>query len=159
MNIRNFAAALAVAAAFAVPALAHEYQAGDLHIGHPWARATAEGMPTGAAFLTIRNDGETADRLLGASTDRAETVEMHRGVMEDGIARMRPVEAVDLPAGEEIAFAPGGYHFMLIGLDGALVEGTRFPLTLEFEKAGEVVVEIAVDAPGAGATAEEQHVH
>lgn len=159
MNIRSIAAALAVAAAFALPALAHEYEAGDLHIGHPWARATAEGMPTGAAFLSIRNDGDTADRLLGASTDRAETVEIHRGVMEDGIARMRPVEAVELPAGEEVILAPGGYHLMLMGLDGALVEGTRFPLTLEFERAGEVVVEIAVEAPGAGAMGGEQHVH
>lgn len=159
MNIRSIAAALAVAAAFALPALAHEYEAGDLHIGHPWARATAEGMPTGAAFLSIRNDGDTADRLLGASTDRAETVEIHRGVMEDGIARMRPVEAVELPAGEEVILAPGGYHLMLMGLDGALVEGTRFPLTLEFERAGEVVVEIAVEAPGAGAAGGEQHVH
>jgi copper(I)-binding protein len=70
--------------------------------------------------------------------------------------RMREVDSVDLPAGKKIVFEPGGYHIMLLGLKKKLVEGERFPLTLEFEKAGKITVDIAVDKPGAGAV---EHKH
>lgn len=154
MFTRRFLLGAAVATAFASTAFAHSYTIAQLKIGHPWARATVG--PAGGAFLSVENTGTTADRLLRASTDVATTVQLHTHIKDGDIMRMREVEAVDLPAGKKVTFEPGGFHIMLLGLKKKLVEGERFPLTLEFEKAGKIVVEIAVDKPGAGA-AEHKH--
>jgi copper(I)-binding protein len=146
-NRRTLLAGLA-ALSFATPVLAHGYKAGEIEIGHPWSRAAPAGV-TGAGFLTLTNKGGTADRLLGARAEIARSVEIHNHVMDGDVMRMRPVAAIDIPPGAEVKLAPGGYHIMLIGLKQPLVKGTRVPLTLVFEKAGEVPVELAVDAAGA----------
>lgn len=145
----------AVAATLAAPAFAHDYTAGPLKIGHPWARATVAA--TGGAFLSIENTGTAPDRLLRASSDVAGKVELHTHIKDGDVMRMRAVEAIDLPAGQKVMLQPGGYHIMLFGLKRPLKEGERFPLTLEFEKAGTLQVEIAVDKPGAGAPATGGH--
>jgi periplasmic copper chaperone A len=124
---------------------AHDFKAGDLHIDHPWARATAPQQPNGAAYFTVANEG-AADRLLEAQSPVADRVELHtHDVDSAGVMRMRQVEAIDLPPGETTALEPGGLHVMLIGLENRLVEGEAFPLTLVFEKAGAVEVEVAVE--------------
>ncbi|MBC9248687.1 copper resistance protein CopZ [Pseudomonas alcaligenes] len=138
---------------------AHEYQVGALHIEHPWARAMPPGVPNGAAYLVVHNGGATADRLLGADTSVAATAEIHEHMHQDGLMKMRKVEGgVAIPAGGELALQPMGYHLMLFGLKQPLEDGKRFPLTLHFEQAGDVQVEVAVqkDAPAAAA-AEHQH--
>lgn len=145
----------AVAATLAAPAFAHDYTTGPLKIGHPWARATVAA--TGGAFLSIENTGTAPDRLLRASSDVAGKVELHTHIKDGDVMRMRAVEAIDLPAGQKVMLQPGGYHIMLFGLKRPLKEGERFPLTLEFEKAGTLRVEIAVDKPGAGAPAAGGH--
>lgn len=154
MLTRRLLLTAAVAVAIASPAFGHDYQLGALKIGHPWARATVAA--NGGAFLSVDNTGAMADRLLRASTDVAAKIELHTHIKDGDIMRMRPVEAIDLPAGKKVMLEPGGYHIMLLGLKKKLVEGERFPLTLEFEKAGKIVVEIKVDKPGAGA-AEHKH--
>jgi len=148
MLTRRFILGAAIAAAFTPAAFAHSYELGSLKIGHPWARATVAA--NGGAFLSVDNTGTTPDRLLRASTDIAATVQLHTHIRDGEIMRMREVEAVDLPAGKKIVFEPGGYHIMLLGLKKKLVEGERFALTLEFEKAGKITVDIAIDKPGAG---------
>ena len=128
-------------------ALARDYRAGELEIDHPWARATAPQAQNGAAYLTVTNHGATADRIIAARSPVAATVEMHtHDVDSQGVMRMREVEAIDLPAGEATALRPGGLHVMLIGLGDRLVEGESFPLTLVFEAAGAVEVEVQVEA-------------
>ena len=127
--------------------LAHDFRLGDLHIDHPWARATAPQAQNGAAYFTVTNHGSAADRLIEASSPVAATVELHtHDVDSQGVMRMREVEAIDLPAGEATALRPGGLHVMLIGLGDRLVEGEAFPLTLVFEEAGVVEVEVQVEA-------------
>ena len=155
MLTRRFILGAAVAAAFVPTAFAHSYQLGALKIGHPWARATVAA--NGGAYLSVENTGATPDKLIRASTDIAATAELHTHIKDGEIMRMRAVQAIDIPPGQKIVLAPGGYHIMLLGLKKKLVEGERFPLTLEFEKAGKVVVDIAIDKPGAGA--EHQHKH
>ncbi|MDF3074101.1 MAG: uncharacterized protein K0S54_1768 [Alphaproteobacteria bacterium] len=154
MFTRRFALGAVIAAAFASAAFAHSYTLGPLKIGHPWARATVAA--NGGAFLSVDNTGATPDRLLRASTEVATSVQLHVHIKDGDIMRMREVDSVDLPAGKKIVFAPGGYHIMLLGLKKKLVEGERFALTLEFEKAGKITVDIAVDKPGAGAV---EHRH
>jgi len=141
-------AATALAAGLiAAPVLAHDFSLGDLRLEHPWARATAGPVRNGAAFLTVHNSG-AADRLLAAAGEVAERVEIHSHQMEGDVMKMRQVEAVEVPAGGTAELQPGSYHLMLIGLDEPLKEGDRFPLTLTFEKAGEITVEVTVEGIG-----------
>jgi len=144
------AASLLAAVPFASSASAHDYKLGDLHIAHPWTRATLPNAPVAGGYMTIENTGETADRLVGGSTPAAEAVEIHEMTMDGDVMKMRPVEGgLEIPAGESVTLRPGGYHLMLVKPEEPLKEGTRVPLTLTFEKAGEVSVELAVDTVGA----------
>ncbi|MDW8311479.1 MAG: copper chaperone PCu(A)C, partial [Burkholderiales bacterium] len=119
---------------------------GSLVIHHPWARATASpAIKNSAAFLVVENKGATPDRLLGVSGDVAQKLELHTMVREAGVMRMREVPAFDIPAGGKLELKPGGLHIMLIGLKQPLKEGERFPLTLKFEKAGEVKVQVLAE--------------
>jgi hypothetical protein len=125
-------------------ASAHEFTAGALVIQHPWARATAASAKAGALYLTVRNDGTEADRLLGVSTDAAERCELHLSATAGDVMTMRMVETMDVPAGGSAAFAPQGAHIMLLGLKAPLKKGTHFAATLHFEKAGDVAIEVTV---------------
>ncbi|UFN50382.1 copper chaperone PCu(A)C [Roseomonas sp. OT10] len=149
---------LALLAALTLPAplLAHSYKAGEVSIGHPWSRPAAQGG-TGAGYLTLRNGGSEADRLVGASSPAAREVQIHVTREENGVMRMRPVEAVDLPPGQEVALAPGGLHLMLLAIDRPFRVGDRVPLTLRFARAGEVTVELSVDAPRGGSEPAHRH--
>jgi periplasmic copper chaperone A len=122
-----------------------------LHIEAPWSRATPPGVTTGVAYLTIRNDGAAADRLLAASSPQAESVEIHQTSMVDGEMQMRERQDLPVPPGAVLRFEPGGYHLMLVGLKAPLVAGGRATLTLRFERAGPITVELPVAAAGAPA--------
>jgi copper(I)-binding protein len=141
----------------ASPALAHAYKAGPLQIAHPWARETPVGATMGAGYLSVTNTGTEADRLIAVETAGAAKVEMHESTTENGVAKMRPVTAVEIPAGVTTALKPGGFHLMLVGLKESLAEGMRIPAVLVFEKAGRVEVELAVEGMGYGGAAEHKH--
>ena len=142
-----------------VPVHAHEYKVGELHIGHPYARSTPPGAKAGGAYLSIDNKGKAADKLLRASSPRAGSVELHTMSMEGNIMRMRQVPAIEVAPGTVVKLAPGGLHIMLQDLKQSLSKGDRFPMTLVFERAGEVKVEVVVEdaAPAAAKNAEHQH--
>ena len=139
------AAALTLAS-FAVHA--HEFKAGAITIGHPYARATAVGQPTGGGFMKLINGGGN-DKLLSVSAEVSKAVELHEMKMEGDVMKMRQVEGIDLQAGKTVELKPGGYHVMFIGLKAPLKAGDSFPVKLKFEKAGEVTVDVKVEAPGA----------
>jgi copper(I)-binding protein len=122
-----------------------------------WARPTVEGQAAGGGFLKITG-GASADRLLTATGGVSKTVELHTMEMDGNVMRMKQIEAIDIPAGGTVELKPGGKHVMFMGLAQPLKAGTSFPLTLRFEKAGDVkvVVEVAVQAP-AGGSGEHKH--
>lgn len=133
-------------------AAAHDFRAGDITIDHPWSRAITARAPTAAGYLTIRNMGTREDKLIGAQTPMANATELHEMSVVDNIMRMRPIEGgIALPPGAEVQLAPNGRHLMLIGPKEGFVQGARVPLTLVFERAGRVDVELAVQAMGARA--------
>ena len=144
---RTLFAALAVMT-LATPVFAHGFKLGDIEIEHPWARATADGAANGAAYMVFNNEGKTADRLVSASTPAAAKVELHVHIDDNGVMRMREVSAIDLGADATVKLAPGGLHLMLLGLKEPLKKGKAFPLTLTFEKAGPVTVQVAVQGAG-----------
>ncbi|MDP3847844.1 MAG: copper chaperone PCu(A)C [Pseudomonas sp.] len=124
---------------------AHDYSAGELQIAHPWSRALPPNAVTGAAYLDVHNQGKTVDRLLGAQTPRATKTEIHTMLQLGEVMKMQKLDSVGIPAGGDTKLAPGGTHLMLFGLQKPLVAGERFPLTLLFEKAGKVEVEVLIE--------------
>ena len=145
-----------VAAALALAPLAASAQDVGPRVEQAWARATAGRSTTGAAYLTI--ESATPDELIGASTPVAGRAEIHSHSEENGVMRMRQVDAVPVRPGAPAVLKPGGNHIMLMDLKHPLKVGDSFPLTLRFAKAGDREVTIHVEKPGAaGPTAGHHH--
>jgi periplasmic copper chaperone A len=116
----------------------------QVKVDQPWARPTVPGQQGGGGFLSITS--ATADRLLSGSTPLAERFELHTMSMKGDVMEMRQVDAIELPAGKTVELKPGGLHVMFIGLKQPLAAGSKVPVTLKFEKAGDVKVEFDVTA-------------
>lgn len=142
-----------------VQALAHDFTAGDIHIIHPWSRALPPVAPTGAAYLVLENKGDEADRLLGASSPIAGRVELHEHVHQDGLMKMQQIDSVAIAPDTQVEFKPGGNHFMLFDMQQPLVEGGSYPLTLHFEHAGEVEIDVKVTGESAPAAPASHDAH
>ena len=140
----------------AFPAFADEFRSGDITVSDPFARASAGPAKAGAAYLTISNSGTQVDRLMEAKTTVAKTAQVHATLLDNGVMKMRPVKAVEVSPGEPTVLRPGELHIMLMGLQARLVEGQTFALTLTFEIAG--TIEVDVPVLGAGAK-EVRHKH
>jgi copper(I)-binding protein len=123
---------------------------GTIAIHDAWARASLGQTGTSAVYMTLEASGEQGDRLVAAATPVATGAELHAHVMEGGVARMRPVAAIEIAPGEPTVLAPGGLHIMLTGLGEKLVEGDTLPLSLTFEHAGTVALEVPIRGVGAG---------
>ena len=138
---------------------AKNYQAGTIHIVAPFSRALPPISKNGAVYLTLTNHGHLSDQLIGAATPIAEYAEIHTYLMEDGMMKMRKVNQVELPPNEEVAFAPGRNHIMLIGLSQTLKVGERFSLMLHFKEAGQIMVKVIIEAAGATSASHSEHDH
>ncbi|SFV28055.1 hypothetical protein SAMN05216456_0425 [Devosia crocina] len=172
MSLRTslFAFASASLLALATPILAHdghdhgqhddhasqnsgEVTVGDLTISGPFTRATLPNAPVGGGFLTITNGGSTDDRLVSAQSAIGKDTQIHEMAMEGDVMKMRQLAGgIVIPAGETITLKPGGMHLMFMGLHAPIVEGDTVPVTLSFEQAGDVTLDLvaagsAADAP------------
>jgi copper(I)-binding protein len=125
------------AAALAAPALAHSHKAKGLEIVHPWTRASAKDAATVRVFMTVRNGSGRPDRLVSASTPRAEKVELNDA------GRGTAAFAVD--KGKELALSGDGPGLMLTGLKAPFDAYDDFKMTLVFEKAGRVDIDVMVE--------------
>jgi hypothetical protein len=149
--IKILAIAALAAIAAAGNAAAHDYQLRTLHIDHPVAWATPPGARTGGVFLVVENRGDRSDRLLRVSTPAAGVAELHQMTLDAGVMRMRAVAGLDIKAGDRLVLKPGSYHVMLADLKEPLHAGDNFPLTLAFENAGSIVVQVTVESMTGGA--------
>jgi periplasmic copper chaperone A len=141
-------------------AIAEDYNIGTLQIDNPWTRATPKGSSVAGAYMKITNKGSAPDRLVGGSAAVAGRFEVHSMVMEHGVAKMRPVEGgLEIKPGETVELKPGSLHVMLMGLKQPLEKGQKVKGTLEFEKAGKVDIEYAVEALGVSSPAPAKHGH
>ena len=155
-------AGAAALCAVALGAAAHGASVGDIAIGHPYATPSIAGTSNGAAYLaSIENKGGVADRLVRASTPIAARVEIHTmNVDANGVMRMREIDGIALAPKAKVQMKPGaGLHLMLIGLKEPLKEGATFPMTLQFERAGTVEVNVVVQVPRARGASEPMHMH
>jgi periplasmic copper chaperone A len=139
----------AILAFAATAASAHEYKAGSLQIQHPWSRATPKGATVAGGYMKIVNTGSTPDRLIGGSTEAAPKFEIHEMSMQGGVMKMRMLpKGLEIKPGQTVELKPGGYHLMFVGISAPLQQGKPVKGTLEFEKAGKIEVEYAVEAIG-----------
>lgn len=124
-------------------ALPPGFAVADVTVADPWARASILADRPGAVYLNLTSDSD--DRLVSARTPAASVVMLH-GVetATNGASRMVHIETLDIAPDEPVTFVPGGMHLMLRGLSRKLEEGDAFPLTLIFETAGEVSVDVQV---------------
>lgn len=141
----------------AMPGTPGQDAAGQVVAHDAWARASAGTASTGAVYLALTG-GAQPDRLTGVSTPVAAMASVHESTAEGGVMRMRAVNALPVPPGKTVTLAPGGYHIMLMELGHPLVAGQTFPLTLSFEHAAPVTVEVQVRAIGARAAAGADHM-
>lgn len=110
----------------------------DVILENVRAFETSEGMKNGAVLLDIMNHGKDSDKLISATTPAADKVEIHEMKEENGVMKMREVGGVKVDAGTTVSLNPNGYHIMLLGLKEPLKAGSAHPLTLHFQKAGDM---------------------
>ena len=145
-----------IAVAFTlVPALAFAQQP-PIQVDNAWSRTAAAGG-NGVVYLTVTDAG-APDRLTGVASPVASAVEFHESLNDNGVRKMRAVASLPVDPGKTLTLAPGGYHIMLIGLKQALKAGTSFPVTLSFERAGQVTATATVRQTVGGATMEHSHM-
>jgi hypothetical protein len=136
---------VAAAAGLSASVLAEEFRAGALTIDHPWARASIGTSKNSAAYMKISNSGDAPDRLTGVKIDTAEHAMLHESRMEGDVMKMVHLSGgIEIPAHGSAELKPLGLHVMVMGLKAPLKDGETLPLTLVFEKAGEVQVTAAV---------------
>lgn len=133
-------------------------QAAGIDISQPWARATPPGAASGGGFVTLTNQSDTDDRLVGVSTTITELAEIHNMEMDGDVMRMQHLpDGLEIPAGETVTLAPGGLHLMFMELTSPIEEGQAIPVTLAFEHAGSIDIELQVVPVGASPGDEGAH--
>ncbi len=115
-----------------------------IKISDAWGRPSPLEEGNAAVYMLIRNTGSEDDRLIGASSEAAEVVELHDMTMENDVMKMFQVEYMELPAGGSLELKPGGKHIMFIHLREMFEVGQKVRLVLEFEKVGKISVEAEI---------------
>ena len=121
-----------------------EVSAGDLIIVGAWMPPPLQGARAGAIYLRIENRGNEADQLLGAVSSVAQRLTVHESKESGGVMKMSPRSSVEIPPHGEVELKPMGIHLMAMGLQGNLKKSERFPITLNFKRAGSVTVDVVV---------------
>lgn len=156
---RLLAAALTIAVLSASAVHAGDYKLGVVTVRQAWSRPAQPGM-NGVGFMTLTNSGKAPVTLKGAESPVAGKVEIHQSAMAGGVMTMRRQDnGVVIPAGGQVAFAPGGYHFMLLGLKQAQGVGQKLPVTLIFDNGRKLMVDLTVQLTPPSGQAAPEHVH
>ncbi len=116
----------------------------QISVENAWARPVPAAGGNGAVFFRLVNAGNEADQLLGGESPVAGTVEVHKTSMEEGVMKMEHIPGLEVPAKGEVLLKPGDYHVMLIDVNTTLTPGDTLPITLSFEKSGEMNLEVEV---------------
>ncbi len=144
MKLTSFARAFCAIVLLSAGPLAAEE---PMMVHDAYVRSSTAGSLSGAAFMMVMNHSGIDDRLIGASSDVAERVEFHQHTEDaNGVMRMGEIEGgVPIAADGVHMFQRGGDHLMFLGLKQPLLQDDVIKVTLEFEKAGPVEIEVIVD--------------
>lgn len=120
--------------------------AAGIEVSGGWIRLLPAGVPAGG-YLALRNSGERAMTLVGASSPDYHMVMIHKTVEQGGMSQMIDVDKIEVPAGGEVSFSPGGYHLMLMNPTRDIAVGSKIPVTLKFSDGKEVTAQFEVRGP------------
>jgi periplasmic copper chaperone A len=122
---------------------------GDITVSGAWTKAMLPGQPAGGGYLTIENKGAVADKLIGATSPVTQNLQIHEMAMDGDVMKMRELpDGLEVPAGGKVELKPGGFHLMFMDMKEAFKKGGNVSVTLKFEKAGEVTVDLPVAPTG-----------
>lgn len=146
--MKRFISVFVLALAMVAPTtLAREYSQGPVKVDHPWSRPTPPSTQMGVGYMSISNSGTGDITLVAAATPRAGNVSIHETSMHDGVMRMAPIRGgLVIPAGTTVELKPHSFHLMLEQLKSPLREKESVPLTLRFEGAGDMQIELRVES-------------
>lgn len=129
----------------------------DVHVTGAWVRGVPPVMKMTAGYMTVMNHGRKTRALVGVSSPEYDKVEMHISRITDGVATMHEAKQIDLPAGGELSFAPGGMHLMLIGPKADTAGKREISLTLEFADGARIVLAAPVRKSAGGQMHDHNH--
>jgi copper(I)-binding protein len=146
-----FAAALTMASLYTIgTGSAHGVTIGSLEIEHPWSREAKHGIHMAAGFMSITNNGAEDDRLIKATAEVSDIVQLHNMKMENDVMSMFEMkDGIVIPAGQTVELRPMSLHVMFMEMKSRPKQGDKFKGTLTFEKAGTVAIEFEVEASDA----------
>lgn len=131
-------------------------KAGSLEVSGGTTKAMLPGQPVGGGYVTIKNAGDSDDKLIGVESSSAGRAEIHEMAMVNDVMKMRKLDdGIVIPAGQTVELKPGGLHMMFFDVKKPFAEGDKVPVTLIFEKAGKV--EIVLSAGAAKGGGDHQH--
>lgn len=122
------------------------------YIDQAWVRLSPNKDTPSAGYF-VAHGGDAGGQLRGVLTDYALKVEMHETVEENGVMKMKPVTSVDIPAKGEVAFAPGGKHLMLWGVNDTAISRGKMELTFLMANGDRLLVDAVIRQPGTAAAA------
>jgi copper(I)-binding protein len=117
--------------AFSAVALAAAPASVPVRVEHAWIRWLPAKLPA-AGYAVIRNEGDAALHLTGASSPAYGMVMLHHSRLAQGDSTMEMVDSLDIPAHGSVKLSPGGYHLMLMQPTHAIKPGDNVKVTLEF---------------------------
>ena len=144
MFSQSLVSRIAIAATLLVAGAAHA----QVIVQDAWVRATVPQQKATGAFMRLTAAQDA--RLVSASSPVAGVTEVHEMKLVDNVMKMRPLPALDLPAGQAVELKPGGYHIMLIDLKTALKDGENVPITLHFDDGSRRTILAPARRPGDG---------
>lgn len=161
LSLRATALSMFIVLPALAPAVAHDHEMVGIEVHDAYAISAGAQATSGAAFMVIHNHGGPGDRLIAADSPAAERVELHTHEEDDnGVMRMIHVEeGFDLPTDGKILMERGGHHVMFLGLTAPFEDGAVVPVTLIFETAGKVTIEVPVDLGRMTGDAHGHHGH
>lgn len=143
--MRRLIVVVSILASLATPITAHEIVSGYIEITHPSIPMPPRGAKSAAGYMTISNNGRAIDVLIGVESPIASSVSVHLSEVQDGIARMVHVPAVDIPHSDTIILERGGLHVMFMGLNTSLEDEDMIPATLIFKNAGRIEIQFMIE--------------
>jgi copper(I)-binding protein len=109
-----------------------------LQVSEPWIREAPPTSRVLAGYLTLVNTGDNTVTVTAISSPDFKNAEIHRTVIEEGIARMLPVKQLEVPAGGQLMLEPGGYHLMLFDPMRTLTEGETVTLIIHLDNGNQI---------------------
>ena len=103
----------------------------SLQIRDAWIREAPPTAKVLAAYMELHNSGTTPAIVRTIHSPDFSRIEIHRTVVERGVARMLPVELLQIPPAGKVVLEPGGMHLMLFTPARPLRQDDQVSMTIE----------------------------